>query len=69
MTKIKQEVNPIDFVHISSMLVIYNDKNIRKCKEVQNRKNVKLSKGYLVRNQPNKVIYNISFVNISVREK
>ena len=35
LTKIKQQVNPIDFAHISSIFLICNDKNILKYKEVQ----------------------------------
>ena len=38
LTKIKQQVNPIDFAHISSIFLICNDKNILKYKEVQVQK-------------------------------
>ena len=38
LAKIKQQVNPIDFAHISSMFLICNDKNILKYKEVQGPK-------------------------------
>ena len=42
LTEIKQQVNPIDFAHISSIFLMCNDKNIRKYKEVQDRKIIKL---------------------------
>ena len=68
-TEIKQQVNPIDFVHISSIFLMYNDKNIRKCKEVQDCKIIKLSKNSLSRNNPDKVICNTLSVNLSESDK
>ena len=35
--KNNHQVNPIVFAHICSIFSIYNDKNIPKCKEVQDR--------------------------------
>ena len=32
LTEVKQQVNPTDFAHISSILLICNDKNIQKYK-------------------------------------
>ena len=69
MTEIKQQVNPIDFAHISSILLICNDKNIRKCKEVKDRKILKLGNNSLSRNNPDKVIYNFSSVTLSDSDK
>ena len=37
-TEIKQQVNPIDFAHVSSIFLICNNNNIRKYIEVQDRK-------------------------------
>ena len=48
---------------------MFNDKNIRKCEEVQDRKIIKPSKNSLSRNNPIKNIYNFSSVNLSGREK
>ena len=48
---------------------MFNDKNIRKCEEVQDRKIIKPSKNSLSRNNPIKNIYNFSSVNLSDREK
>ena len=69
LTEIKQQVNPIDFAHISSIFLMCNDKNIQKWKEVQDHKIIKLSKNSLSRNNPNKVIYNFSSVNLSDSDK
>ena len=38
LTEIKQQVNPIDFAHVSLIFLICNDNNIRKYIEVQDRK-------------------------------
>ena len=69
LTEIKQQVNPIDFAHISSIFLICNDKYIRKCKEVQDRKILQLGKNSLSRNNPDKVIHNFSSVTLSDRDK
>ena len=69
LTKIKQQVNPIDFVDISSIFLICNDKNIQKCKEVQDCKIIKLGKNSLSRNNPDKVIYNFASVTLSDSNK
>ena len=41
-TEIKQQVNPIDFAHIYSIFLMCNDNNIRKYKEVLDRKIINL---------------------------
>ena len=69
MTEIKQQVNPIDFTHISSIFSMCNDKNIRKCNKVQDRKIIKLGKNSLSRNTPDKVIHNFSSINRSDSDK
>ena len=46
-----------------------NDKNIRKNKEVLDRKIIKLSKNSLRRNNFDKVIYNFSSVNLKDSDK
>ena len=69
LTKIEQQVNPIDFAHIFSIFLICNDKNIQKCKEVQDQKILKLGKNSLSRNNPDKVIYNFSSVTLSDSDK
>ena len=46
-----------------------NDNNIRKCKEVQDRKIIELSKNSLGRNNLDKVIYNFSSVNLTDSDK
>ena len=51
LSEIKQQVNLIYFTFL-----IYNDKNIRKCKKVQDHKILKLGTNSLSRNNPNKVI-------------
>ena len=38
LTEIKQQVNPIDFAHVSLIFLICNDNNIPKYIEVQDRK-------------------------------
>ena len=43
----KQQVNPIGLAHISSIFLICNDKNIGKCKEVQDHKIVNNSANLL----------------------
>ena len=65
LTEIKQQVNPIDFAQISSIFLMRNDQNIQKCKGVENCKITKLSKNSVSRNNPNKIIYNFSSVNLS----
>ena len=57
MTEIKEQVNPIDSAHISSIFLTCNDgKNIQKCKELQDHKILKLGKNSLRRSNPSKVI-------------
>ena len=65
LTEIKEQVNPIYFGHMSLIFSICNDKDIRKCKEVQDPKILKLGKNSLSRNNPDKVIYNFSSVTLS----
>ena len=69
LTEIKQQVNHIDFAHISSIFLICNAKNILECKEVQDRKILKLGKNSLSRSNPDKVIYNFSSVTLSDSDK
>ena len=47
LTKMKQQVNPIGLAHVSSIFLICNDKNIGKCKEVQDHKIVNNSANLL----------------------
>ena len=49
--------------------MIYNDKKIRKCKELQDCKILKLGKNSLSRNNPDIVIYNFSSVALRDSEK
>lgn len=51
------------------MFLIFNDKNIRKCKEVQKHKVFRLGKNSLRRNNPDKVIYNFSSVTLRGNDK
>ena len=69
MIEIKQQVNPIDFAHISLIFLICYGKNIQKWKEVQYCKILKLGKNSLSRSNPNKVIYNFSSVTLSDSDK
>ena len=69
LTEIKEQVNPIYFGHMSLIFSICNDKDIRKCKEVQDPKILKLGKNSLSRNNPDKVIYNFSSVTLSDSDK
>ena len=69
LTEIKQQVDPIYFAHISSIFFICNDKNMQKCKEVQDCKILKLGKNSLSRSNPYKVIYNFSCVTLSDIDK
>ena len=69
LTEIKQQVNYIDFAHISSIFLICNAKNILECKDVQDRKILKLGKNSLSRSNPDKVIYNVSSVTLSDSDK
>ena len=59
----------IDFPHIFSIFLICNDKNLRKCQEVQDRKILKLGKNSLSRNNTDKFIYNFSSVTLSDSDK
>ena len=59
-----QKVSAIDSAHISSIFLICNDKNIRKCMEVQDQKILKLGKNSLSRNNLDKVIYKFSSVTV-----
>ena len=68
LTEIKQQVDPIYFAHIS-IFFICNDKNMQKCKEVQDCKILKLGKNSLSRSNPYKVIYNFSSVTLSDIDK
>ena len=69
MIEIKQQVNRIDFAHISLIFLICYGKNIQKWKEVQYCKILKLGKNSLSRSNPNKVIYNFSSVTLSDSDK
>ena len=69
LTEIKPQVNHVNFAHISSIFLICNGKNIRKCKEVEDRKILKNCKNVLSRNIPDKVIYNFSSVTLSDSDK
>ena len=69
LTQIKRQVNPADFAHISSIFFIFNDKNKRKCKKVQDLKILKLVKNSLSINNPDIGIYNFSCVTLSDSDK
>ena len=66
---IKDHVNFIDYIHVTTLFLTSNDRSLEECRKTQDRKIINLCNKKVDNNDPEKVIFNFSSVDLSDSDK